>query len=83
MRLRIKSRKPVLHILMGTPSELARGEGEPVVTSAEAARRLKISEAGLRFLVSEKQILPAAKIGKGMLFRRRDVETLRILREEE
>lgn len=84
MRVRLKRKAPqVIHILMGTERDIERGRGEPVVTAETARKFLGVSDGKFRLLVDEGAIAPVAKIGKGFLFRSRDVEALKAMRDEQ
>ena len=57
-----------LLILLGTEEELRRRQGYPVVTVAQAAIELEVSDSKFRQLVRAGEIKPVAKLAKADLF---------------
>jgi len=63
-------------MMIGTEAQLERGQGESVVTAKTAREFIGVSDGKFRLLIAEGAIVPVAQIGKGALFRSRDVEAL-------
>lgn len=80
----LSKKRPVtlgVRILVGSSrGEIAHGNGEIALTTAEAAGRLDISLSSFRFLMRDELISPCANLAKALLFKESDVEMLRLER---